>query len=413
MTPAQFAGWARDVAERGWEDPVFRKRVAIRALLEETGASGFEAALDAAKAAYAACAQRPAIAAVEEAALSADKAAALAQKRANATAKLAEADAQLRAAKDTEDQLRGECAEYGKMAKAQAELDALYDSTGITAEMEKLRKLKVQHGHHTRQAGIDTEQQSYTTADVEPARAAAAEAPRDDVASVLQAHLKQPCERPVALLRNVSLGMHSAELDLVLVQRGETPTSPVEVLAVAEVKHNISDVGEAFSHYQKTLAWLTGDKSKYDPANYKNKFYRQGHFTKATHKDTAMHESFVFALGSFRRFCADRDGYFMEGLYFCTKEGTPQPLHSGALAILQSRLAGHTDIPRRDVAPAVAEAQLLELHAWALAILRGGGSVLTTYQVLALYLRHGLADHIVFLPHEGHDVDSDSATNKS
>ena len=47
------------------------------------------------------------------------------------------------------------------------------------------------------------------------------------------------------------------------------PDAPVEVLAVVEAKRNVNDLGHGFFRRQIDLAWLTGDRAAYDPAEHR------------------------------------------------------------------------------------------------------------------------------------------------
>jgi hypothetical protein len=136
----------------------------------------------------------------------------------------------------------------------------------------------------------------------------------------------------VLLLRNVTLGLHSGELDCVLVRvnrvrdhegesafadaipqdgdgttgrrtlarRGRTAATraadfdgderdgddkapAVEVLAVFEFKRNPDDVARGFHSRQTTLAWLAGDEATYDPREWANRRHPSGHFRRGYH----------------------------------------------------------------------------------------------------------------------------------
>ena len=136
----------------------------------------------------------------------------------------------------------------------------------------------------------------------------------------------------VLLLRNVTLGLHSGELDCVLVRvnrsetesafvdaipqdgdgttgrrtlarRGRTAAAArggqddddddeknrarrrpaVEVMAVFEFKRNPDDVARGFHSRQMTLAWLAGDEASYDPREWANRRHPSGHFRRGYH----------------------------------------------------------------------------------------------------------------------------------
>jgi hypothetical protein len=102
-------------------------------------------------------------------------------------------------------------------------------------------------------------------------------------------------EEELLCVRNIKFGMASAkgstaEIDS-LVCRRMVPTdgddvkdswskrgTPVEVLAVCEVKRNADDCGDAFAGYQPSLRWLCGLRDEYDPAIYVTKSFPSGHF---------------------------------------------------------------------------------------------------------------------------------------
>ncbi len=141
------------------------------------------------------------------------------------------------------------------------------------------------------------------------------------------------------LLRGVGLGAARTELDQVLIRQPLHPGRPVEVLALVEVKRNPDDLAHGFHRRQENLAWFTGDVGHYDPLQYKNRFFRSGHFDgEAVH--TQDGERFVFTRGSFRRFVREPDqGPFLRRLYFIIREGTLHGLSTAALARIRHRLS--------------------------------------------------------------------------
>lgn len=143
----------------------------------------------------------------------------------------------------------------------------------------------------------------------------------------------------VHVLRTVRLGAAGVELDSVLAQRPGRPEAPVEVLAVVEAKRNINDLAHGFRRRQIDLAWLTGDRAAYDPAEH-----RTGHFTGGHFDRPAVHwqdgEAFLFDPNSFRRFVRDAaTGSYLDGLFLVTRWGPVWGLSGAALSRLAARVA--------------------------------------------------------------------------
>ena len=106
--------------------------------------------------------------------------------------------------------------------------------------------------------------------------------------------------------------------------------APVEVLAVVEAKRNINDLGHGFLRRQIDLAWLTGDRAAYDPAEHRTGVFDAGHFDRpAAHWQDGR--AFVFAPGSFSRFARDDSGHFRDGLWLVTRAGPVWGLSGAAL----------------------------------------------------------------------------------
>jgi hypothetical protein len=129
----------------------------------------------------------------------------------------------------------------------------------------------LQGGHRVGPGGRPTSTSSKRAGDVERVgpgsrlSGVAEETTRDRIVSMILPPVGDG-SAAFQILRQVRLGAAEIELDLVVVRKGESAADPVEVLAVVEAKRNINDVGHGFLRRQANLAWLTGDRSGYDPA---------------------------------------------------------------------------------------------------------------------------------------------------
>jgi hypothetical protein len=100
---------------------------------------------------------------------------------------------------------------------------------------------------------------------------------------------------------------------------------------VVEAKRNINDLAHGFLRRQIDLAWLTGDRAAYDPAEHRTGTFDTGHFDRpAVHWEDR--QAFLFAPGSFRRFQRDESGYIRDGLHLITRAGPVWGLSGAALA---------------------------------------------------------------------------------
>jgi hypothetical protein len=145
------------------------------------------------------------------------------------------------------------------------------------------------------------------------------------------------------LLTGVTLGAARLELDQLVIRTPEEPGTAAEVLALVEVKRNANDLAHGFRQRQENLAWLTGDRSAYDPTQYRTGIYRNGHFDRpARHR--ADSEEFVLASDSFHRFRRDRHTrYFLNRLYLITRPGPVWNISSRALARFRDWVARDLD----------------------------------------------------------------------
>lgn len=61
-----------------------------------------------------------------------------------------------------------------------------------------------------------------------------------------------------------------------------------KVLALIECKRRPDDIGTAFEKYQRLILWLSGMRDAYDPTEWKNRQYRDGHFRGCKDKKTSL-----------------------------------------------------------------------------------------------------------------------------
>lgn len=182
--------------------------------------------------------------------------------------------------------------------------------------------------------------------------------------------------RSTAVLSGVTLGCARAEMDYVIA-RTKGREKPLTVLAVVEVKRNTNDVAGGFETRQENLAWFTGDKSGYDPALYRTKIFRHGHFDQpVVHEERGR--KFLFDASSFRLFHKDPDvKYYLDRLFFIARHRRKLlGMRSSEYARFLYRISTDVDFePEND-------AYLESLYAWALSII----SPLQTKDVIRLYL---------------------------
>jgi hypothetical protein len=160
------------------------------------------------------------------------------------------------------------------------------------------------------------------------------------------------------ILRQVRLGAAEIELDLVVVRKGESAAELVEVLAVVEAKRNINDVGHGFLRRQANLAWLTGDRSRYEPAARRTRTFPTGHFDcPTTHREG--NTTFLFGPTSFRRFVRDPEsGFYLDGLFLITRPGSVWGVSASVLGRIAARVASDETWDPAD------EAKLAALFEW-------------------------------------------------
>lgn len=200
------------------------------------------------------------------------------------------------------------------------DLQALREETGLEEAERRLRELLQQSGRASGRSGQGFEERAMD----------------------LTRRLAR--REGVRVLTGVTLGTARAEFDQVVLRLGR----PVEVLAVVEVKRSVDDLAHGFRQRQQDLAWLTGDRGAYDPADWRTRHFPTGHFDRpAVHRQDG--EEFVFERASFRRFRRDPgSGLFLRRLWFVTRPGWMRGLSSASLARVAQRLAGDPHWSPRD-----------------------------------------------------------------
>jgi hypothetical protein len=143
----------------------------------------------------------------------------------------------------------------------------------------------------------------------------------------------------VQLLHSVRLGAAGVEIDQIVCRQTDKD-EPVEVLAIVEAKRNINDLGHGFARRQIDLAWLTGDRSSYDPEVHRTGVFDTGHFDRPK-EHWQDGRAFVFTAESFRHFVRGAEGYFIERFFVVTMIGNVWGLASSALAQVEARVAGN------------------------------------------------------------------------
>jgi hypothetical protein len=230
--------------------------------------------------------------------------------------------------------------ERQELLRATAALVELRASIGVDWEDGRLNQLLTNRGREAGRAGTAFE---------------------DEALEITRRRI-QPTVAPnaagVHLLRTVRLGAAGVELDITIVRRPGGPGEPVEVLAVVEAKRNINDLAHGFLRRQIDLAWLTGDRAAYDPAEHRTGTFDTGHFDRpAVHWEDR--QAFLFAPDSFRRFNRDAIGYFRDGLYLVTRAGSVWGMSGVALARVAAAVSTDETWDPND------EAYLGRLFAWA------------------------------------------------
>lgn len=207
--------------------------------------------------------------------------------------------------------------------RIQGELQQFRAAIGLDREEEYLAKLQKEQGRQSGRAGESFEQlalhlaESYLVPEWISSRSG-------------------PSVRPPRVLRAVTLGAARTELDQLVIRESSRRSGPAEVLAMVEVKRNINDLAWGFRQRQENLAWLTGDRSGYDPLEYRTGRFPFGHFDReAVHEQDG--EEFVLSPASFRRFRREHRGFFLNRLCLVTREGTLWGVSAAVLARIRFR----------------------------------------------------------------------------
>ena len=208
-----------------------------------------------------------------------------------------------------------------------AELDRLRSEIGLDREEARLRAMLTDRGRGSGRSGAAFE---------------------NDALAALESRIgidfgSDDDERPVRILRGVTLGAARTEIDLLAVRPAAIPDEPAEVLALGEAKRNLNDLGHGFRLRQENLAWLTGEQRGYDSTAYRTRSFPSGHFDRpAVHEQDGVRT--LLARASFRRFHRDPEsGFFLDRLYLITRPGPVWGLSAAAL----SRIAHRVSIDER------------------------------------------------------------------
>jgi hypothetical protein len=241
--------------------------------------------------------------------------------------KLEAFQARRQALRDEQDQLLQASPARQALVQSHNELEQFRAAIGLDRAEALLDRLLQEHGRRSGHAGASFERLALTLTE------------RYVVPDLLRRRPGVGAEPCVRVLRGVTLGAARTELDQVVVRPSRVGDLPVEVLAVVEVKRNVNDLAHGFGRRQENLAWLTGDTGRYDPAVYRTRHFRSGHFDReAVHQEQG--EAFVFGRGSFRRFRRDAvTGWFLNRVYLVTRAGTLWGVSGAALARLGFRVA--------------------------------------------------------------------------
>jgi hypothetical protein len=252
--------------------------------------------------------------------------------------------------------------ERRELLRATAALDQFRAAIGLDREEAALNELLTKRGRGSGRAGTAFEEE-------------ALEVTRERIAPS-DAHI----------LQTVRLGAAGVELDVVVVRQPGGPDAPVEVLAVVEAKRNANDLGHGFSRRQIDLAWLTGDRAAYDPAEHRTGTFDAGHFDRpAAHWQDGR--PFVFAPGSFGRFARNGSGHFRDGLWLVTRAGPVWGLSGAALSRVAAAVSTDEAWDPDD------ETKLARLFAWA----RSLAGPVETPDVVNLYSDPARAGQLIVL----------------
>jgi hypothetical protein len=210
-----------------------------------------------------------------------------------------------------------------ELLRLRAELQQLRSRLGLERAEAELAGLLLNQGRRSGHAGGSFEQQALALT----------------WHAIVPDLVRTGATERLRVLTGVGLGAARTELDQLLIRQPRRPGLPVEVLALVEVKRNLNDLAHGFHRRQENLAWLTGDSRHYDPAQYRTRSFRSGHFDReAVHEQEG--ERFIFTRSSFRHFRREPGlGPFLRRLYFITRVGTLAGVSTSALARIRHRVA--------------------------------------------------------------------------
>ena len=222
------------------------------------------------------------------------------------------------------------CAEWRELQAAEARLEAAREALGLPALEQAARSLERQKGKQASRGG-----QQFETAAGEPL-----------LDKLLASLAGGGGDGKLVVLQGVTLGMAKAEIDYLFcaprknepfvdgaagTREADVVNEPgsrrkqrsgqrlpkgvvVDAVAMCEVKLDASDLGKAVSKSAEVMAWLGGERSRYDPEEWTNRHYPCGHFalaedgeTERVHACTSRGVTYLFDRQSFASF-RERDG---------------------------------------------------------------------------------------------------------
>ena len=278
---------------------------------------------------------------------------AAAEKRPSIEAKHEAFAARSRALEEERSTLQQASVQRRELLRAAAALDEFRSAVGLDREVAELNRLTTTRGRGAGRAGNSFE---------------------DEAVEITRTRFLPADVSGNHLLRTVRLGAAGVELDIVIVRRPSGPDEPVHVSTIVEAKRNINDLAHGFLRRQIDLAWLTGDRAAYDPAEYRTGTFDEGHFDRpAVHWQDG--QAFLFAPGSFARFRRDESGYIRDGLNLVTRAGPIWGLSGAALSRLSAAISTDKTWDQND------EGYLGRLFEWSKSLT----GLIETADVLRLY----------------------------
>lgn len=336
---AGFRRWLSERLRRWKRDPVFRQRSRIRDLRRGHPALvELERRVRRARRAEEAHPLSAGLSSLEGRISDYEKAVAGLTAAGNREAKLRAFEERLAAARADLEEVESALPARLERRRLEAELADRRESSGLAREEETLRSLQLAVGQRSARSGRSFEER-------------ALEATRELIGG--------------RVLTAVTLGAARLELDQ-LVVRGR---HPAVVLALVEAKRNLDDLGHGFRQRQENLAWLCGDRSSYDPSDYRTRTFPTGHFDRPVE-----HEDVLLAPESFRLFRREA-GWFLGRLWFVSRPSRPSGLSSRALSRVAHRVSTDLDWAPRH------RRYLQALHEWC----RSLAAEVETPDVLRLY----------------------------